>query len=277
MEFLSNYLSHLFYFVIGIGLVGFVIYLLNVLFYKLVGNGRVACYASGLIGTPVHELSHALMCIIFRHKITDMKLYQMDDETGTMGYVTHSYNERSIYQKTGLFFIGVAPIIGGSLLIYLCLKWLLPTEFAEISLYLDDFSLLMQDGVSFDIFTYSFAIAKEVLFIIFTSFDKGINCIVFLIIGACIALHMKLSGADIKGALPAIPIVAILIAVIDGILYLISFVSDGVYYGFSNAVNTAGVYLFAILLLSLCLSVVCIVAAAFVKLIKFAVSVILHR
>ena len=274
MEFFVNTLSHLFYFAVGIGVIGFIIYFLNVLFYRLVGNGRVACYASGLIGTPIHELSHALMCIIFRHKITDMKLYQMDDESGTMGYVTHTYNLRSRYQRIGLFFIGVAPIIGGSLVIHFLMLWLLPEESLEISACIDDFALLLSDGASFDMLAYSFAITWESLLIIFTSFDKGINCIVFLILGACVALHMKLSGADIKGAMPAIPMVAALIAVVNGIFFGISFVSYGVYEAFVTVVNSVGVRLFAILLISLCLTFIAILAAILVNAVKLLVRII---
>ena len=274
MEFLTNFLSHLFYFALGTGVIGFIIYLLNVLFYRLVGNGRVACYASGLIGTPIHELSHALMCIIFRHKITDMKLYQMDDETGTMGYVNHSYNPRNRYQKIGNFFIGVAPIIGGSLVIHFLMRWLLPEESLEISAYIDDFTLLLSDGASLDMLTYSFAIMWESLLIIFTSFDKGLNCIVFLILGACVALHMKLSGADIKGAMPSIPLVVALIAAVNGIFYGISFVSYGVYEAFVTAVNAVGVRLFAILLISLCLTLIAILAAILVNAVKSLLRVI---
>ena len=277
MEFLTNFLSHLFYFAIGIGVIGFIIYLLNVLFYRLIGNGRVACYASGLIGTPIHELSHALMCIIFRHRITDMRLYQMDDETGTMGYVTHTYNPRSRYQKIGLFFIGVAPIIGGSLVIHFLMKWLLPEAYLEISAYIDDFALILADGATLDIFAYSIAITKESLLIIFSSLDKGLNCIVFLVLGACVAHHMKLSGADIKGSLPAIPLVVALIAVVNGIFYGISFVSYGIYEAFVTAVNSVGVRLFAILLISLCLTVIAILLAILLNAIKSVLRIIFKR
>ena len=45
----------------------------------------------GWLGTIIHELGHALFCIIFRHKITEMKLFDPDPETGTLGYVQHTY------------------------------------------------------------------------------------------------------------------------------------------------------------------------------------------
>ena len=276
MEFFANLFSHLFYFALGIGVIGFAIHLLNNLFYRLVGNGRFACYASGLIGTPIHELSHALMCIIFRHRIDEIKLYQIDD-SGTMGYVSHSYNPRNLYQKIGCFFIGVAPIIGGSLVIHLLMKLLLPAEYREISLLVDEFTLLLSDGVTFDIIPYSFEVTWQSLLIIFTSFDKGIKCILFLILGACVALHMKLSGADIKGAMPSMPAIIAIFAVVNGIFYLLSFISRGIYTSFCGAVNSAGVHLFAILLLSLCLTAICIIFVILISLIKWGIRAIFNR
>lgn len=78
-------------------------------------------------GVMVHEIGHALFCVIFRHKIVEMKLFSPEDD-GTLGYVNHSYNPKSFYQRIGNFFIGTGPIwFGGAVL---CLiSWLfLPEE-----------------------------------------------------------------------------------------------------------------------------------------------------
>ncbi len=273
----SNLISQLFYFVFGIGLIGFIIYQLNVLFYRLLGNGRVVCYASGLIGTPIHELSHALMCLIFHHKIEEIKFFQMDDGSGTMGYVSHSYNSKNIFQRLGCFFIGIAPIIGGSLVIHLLMWLLLPEEYGKISIYIDDFSLLLKDGFSFDLFAYSFAVVRSSIVTIFTSFDKGLYCIVFLLLSACIALHMKLSGADIKSALPAVPGIIIIIAILNAILGVISTFSKQAYSAATGFINATGVHLFALLLLSLCLTIICIVFALIIKGIKMIINAISRR
>jgi hypothetical protein len=79
----------------------------------------------GWLGTVVHELGHAIFCIIFGHKITDLNLFNPDPETGTLGYVKHSYNRANLYQLVGNFFIGIGPIILGTAVIFLLSYWLL--------------------------------------------------------------------------------------------------------------------------------------------------------
>ena len=119
-------------------LFGKIIALCNGAFYRNFGSrGRAVCYITGFIGTPVHEGSHALMCLIFGHKITDIKLFQVNSSDGTLGYVRHSYNPKNLYQKVGCFFIGVAPVLVGALilagLLYLLLPGLFSSVWAEIS------------------------------------------------------------------------------------------------------------------------------------------------
>lgn len=68
----------------------------------------------GWLGTAVHELGHALFAVLFAHKITEMKLYDPDPESGSLGHVRHTYNPKSLYQQVGNFFIGIGPILLGS-------------------------------------------------------------------------------------------------------------------------------------------------------------------
>lgn len=87
-------------------------------------------------GVMIHEIGHAIFCLIFRHKIVDMKLFS-PEEDGTLGYVNHSYNPNSFYQRIGNFFIGTGPIWFG--IAVLCLiSWLLLPNEMQIS---DFFSL----------------------------------------------------------------------------------------------------------------------------------------
>lgn len=78
-------------------------------------------------GVVVHELSHAVFCLIFFHRIREMKLFS-PKEDGTLGYVNHTYNPKNPYHRIGNFFIGTGPVWGGILVIWLISGWLLPSE-----------------------------------------------------------------------------------------------------------------------------------------------------
>ena len=80
-------------------------------------------------GTVIHELSHAAMCLLFRHRVTEMKLFAPDRHSGTLGYVNHRFDPSSPYQVIGNFFIGLAPIIAGSLVIYFAATVLVTPSF----------------------------------------------------------------------------------------------------------------------------------------------------
>ena len=78
-------------------------------------------------GVMIHEIGHAVFCLIFRHKIVEMKLFS-PEEDGTLGYVNHSYNPNSFYQRIGNFFIGTGPIWFGVAVLCLISWLLLPNE-----------------------------------------------------------------------------------------------------------------------------------------------------
>ena len=88
---------------------GLVAWLSRQIFMYFVGDSAtLVLYASSVIGTPVHELGHALMCIPFAHRITDMKLLQFPKgRSRTLGYVEHSYNRKNRYPYAdgGIFFL----------------------------------------------------------------------------------------------------------------------------------------------------------------------------
>ena len=265
---LSNTLTQLLYFIGAVFVIGFAISLLNRLFYKISGGGKGICYATGLLGTPIHELSHAIMCLVFFHRIEEMSLYNIDDENGVLGYVRHSYNSRNLYQVLGNYFIGIAPILGGGAVIFIATKFMMPTVYTDISVQLESFATAAELGDNWFGSTLSafFSIVKA----LFLGIDEGFIFWVFLIVAFCIALHMNLSGADIKGSLGALPI---LIALFFAANFAIGFISAEAYDGFVAFMNGAGAYLCAALLFSLILSAVCIVIALVIRIIT---SIFVH-
>ena len=265
---LSNTLTQLIYFIGAVFIIGFAISLLNRLFYKISGGGKGICYATGLLGTPIHELSHALMCLIFFHRIEEMSLYNIDEENGVLGYVRHSYNSRNIYQVLGNYFIGIAPILGGGAAIYLAARFMMPTVYTDISAQLDAFASVAQLGEGW--FGNTLSAATGILKALFLGINEGFIFWIFIIAAFCVALHMNLSGADIKGALGALPILITLLFAVNFAIGLISDEAYGVFVAFMNGV---GAYLCAALLFSLILSAVCIVIALIVRVIK---SIFVH-
>lgn len=94
------------------------------LFFRLSGTrvmnktiSRRIYKAFGLIGTPLHELSHLIMSLVFGHRIVSVDLFGF---RGT-AQVQHAYNSRSTYQLVGNFFIAIAPLIFSILTIKLLL------------------------------------------------------------------------------------------------------------------------------------------------------------
>lgn len=259
---IANILAQLIYFIGVVFVVGFIISLLNRLFYKIVKHNRIVCYATGFIGTPVHELSHALLCLIFFHKITEIKLFQIDSVSGVLGYVNHSYNKKNIYQQIGNYFIGIAPILCGTAIIYFATKFLLPNSYSEIKDYLNDLAALQNNGLSWKWFIYTFAALGGMLQAILAGITTGYLWWIYILILFCIALHMNLSGADIKGSCAGLPFVVIILVAAN---FMIGFFFNPVYTGFVSVLNVAGSYMTGTLLLSLIFSAICIMVGAIIR------------
>eukprot|EP00457_Paulinella_chromatophora_P005417 gb/GEZN01005434.1/.p1 GENE.gb/GEZN01005434.1/~~gb/GEZN01005434.1/.p1 ORF type:complete len:460 (-),score=46.76 gb/GEZN01005434.1/:319-1698(-) len=73
-------------------------------------------------GTIVHESSHAVFAVLFSHEVEDFRCFLWADEKGTLGYVKHSWDDRSLYQRVGNIFIGTGPAIGGPLFCWVCYR-----------------------------------------------------------------------------------------------------------------------------------------------------------
>lgn len=90
---------------------------------------RVVDYLA-LFGVVVHELSHALMAVIFRHDVDKIQLFQRgklnDDGYRTRGYVSHSWRPDSFYQQMGNLMIGLAPMLGITAVGFGLTWWLWP-------------------------------------------------------------------------------------------------------------------------------------------------------
>lgn len=153
--------------------------------------GERGIYSTAWIGVPVHEMGHAIVCLLFGHKVEEMRLVQFGAPDGTLGYVNHSYDPHNMYHRIGLFFIGIAPIIMGVVVVTASLYFLLPNTFDEW------FDMIHQSGDVTGVLTSSLTLMTTLF-----GFENWQNPLfyVFLILAISVTSHMSLSKPDITGA-----------------------------------------------------------------------------
>ncbi len=199
-------------------ILGFILYFLEKLtfncYFRTIGWKGILWTA--WIGTPVHELGHAVFCIIFKHRIEEIKFYEPDPSSGTLGYVYHTWDEKR-YQMIGNFFIGVAPIIFGSIAIYIALYYFVPNSreiFNTVTLKSTKFATSIGFMNQLKILSIT---SKETLKVLFTLSNlSNYKFWIFLYITFCIAGHMAPSPPDMQGAWRGL-------GTIIGILLMINF------------------------------------------------------
>lgn len=206
----------------------------------------------GWLGTPVHETGHALFALLFGHKITRMNLYKPDPKTGTMGFVAHSYHPRNLYHQIGNFFIGIGPIIMGTLVLLLLSKILFGVSVLEIS----------QLQISYETFTSLSGIKAEAVHLA-GSLVNYFSLLVTnpatswwkLILGFYILLAigstLKLSWPDLKGAGTGLFFVVVLVLILNLSTQWMGPVVTGWLIRFSPYLS--GFYFLMLLSITLCL------------------------
>lgn len=156
---------------------------------------------TGWLGVPIHECSHLVMCLLFRHRIVAVKLFDPDPATGTLGYVQHAYSRRNLFQITGNFFIGIAPLLGGSAFLLAALAILLPGTRPDGPAGPLPVAFADQLGVIG-------GQAWRTTAALFTPEHRaGWQLWVFLGLTLCVGTHLSPSRPDLSGALPGFGLV----------------------------------------------------------------------
>lgn len=240
-------------------LFGFLIAILRRIFCAITGSaGPKILLATGIIGTPIHELSHAIMCIIFLHRITRIKLYSPDSTNGTLGYVDHSYNKRNLYHQIGNFFIGVAPILFGTSLIVLLMYLLVPSAFLSVTRSALGLSVGSTLPIG-ELLGFFFSALWSVLCTL-----GSIKGWIFIILAILIASHMELSGADIKGGLFGLFLILVIYVPISVVIGLVSPTS---FTALTRALSSFGVVFAALLSISVIFLLIMVMVALIIKII----------
>src|SRR5512133_1561866 len=159
-------------------------------------------------GTVVHELGHALFCVLFGHQIKEISLFR-PRPNGVLGFVTHSWNRKSLFQNAGNFFIGTGPIWLGTAGILLLTVGLLGTPFLNPlrGLQLDPAALGSVDGI----LAFGSEIGRALLGLLHSFAKVGLatdwRFWLFLYLLFCIGSHVTLSASDLSGAVTGLLVI----------------------------------------------------------------------
>jgi hypothetical protein len=189
---------------LGIVVFGLLIHFISQLSFKSLGNtfGPFGTYFVAWLGTPIHELGHALFCLIFGHRIEEMKIFTPDPNSGTLGYVYHTWNPKNPYHVLGNFFIGVGPVVLGSAVLFGLFYLLIPDSGSVWNTTIHNVSSIEKGA---PITSYLIAFRDSMMSIIKLIFTWNNLTLwrfwVFLYLSICIASNIRLSWADFKGSL----------------------------------------------------------------------------
>jgi len=175
--------------------------------------GGAAYLLFGWLGTAVHETGHALFCLLFGHRVTGIKLFDFAPRDGTRGHVSHTFDPANPWQQVGNFFIGIGPILFGTLVIVAAARWLLGAEaFARMAEPLPQGGLLRSagDGLAFARHVAGGAGAA------LTALLEPQRLLdwrtwVLLYLTFTVGSSISLSGADLEGALAGVGTLVLLV------------------------------------------------------------------
>ncbi len=175
--------------------------------------GRLFWLVTSWLGTPVHEMGHVLMCLLFGHRIERMRLVPTHSG-GAM--VEHSYNKRNLYATLGNLFIGIGPIVTGLSAILLTLHLVYP---ASLQGYFSALAAIVADGASeADMFACIWQLMRG----LWMEETRALwTRLLAAIILFSIAIHVRLSTADVRGMLRGLPNYLVICALIAGVITLI--------------------------------------------------------
>lgn len=255
------------YFMIGLTVflfvVAFVIGLQQV-FMKALGKrvfenrlSKGIFYLSAIIGTPIHEASHALVAVMFGHKIHKISWFQIGSD-GRLGYVDHNWNRRSLYQSIGVFFIAIAPLFAGFLVIILLQHFF---EMPSIKPFVLNVDVA-------NVYTVSAAALHYCGYVIETFIDSALSSrqhALTLLLACLICFHCIPSRGDFNNALKGSVIVLAVVAALWTVsFYFNLFHQQWMLAAFNFSVNVSG-FILATALLSMGWWVILVIPTLFFR------------
>ncbi len=167
---------------------------------------QMGLYLFGVIGVPLHEFCHALFAKVFFHDIQSIKWFDPKGKNGSYGVVVHTYDDKNLYHRTGLFFIGMGPVLLAPFFLYLFYTLLVPGSSHVLMTF-------ASPTVALQSFTHSLIAAQN---------WSSVGFYVFIYICICLTSQMELSNEDFaiaRGGM--IPLICLLLVINTG-AYLIN-------------------------------------------------------
>jgi hypothetical protein len=215
----------------GVFVFGLLINFLSQMSYKSLEKafGNRGVYLVAWLGTPIHELGHALFCLIFLHKIADIKFFKPDKVNGTLGYVYHKWNPKNPWHILGNFFIGIGPVVLGCAVLFGIFYLLIPGSSKVWSTILSQASEidLTSVGSYWEVWSGSALALVKVIF----TWENLANWRfwVFLYLAICVSSNVRLSWADVKHTFAGLGFIVILFLLINLVCLIIGVESNSIF------------------------------------------------
>jgi hypothetical protein len=177
--------------------------------------GGAAYVLFGWLGTAVHEIGHAVFCLLFGHRITGIKLFDFAPGDGARGHVSHTFDPANPWQQVGNFFIGIAPILFGTLVIVAAARGLLGAEaFARMAEPLPQGGPLRSAGDGLALARHVVVGAGAALAALLEPHRLlDWRTWLFLYLAFTVGSSISLSGADLEGALAGLGTLVLLVLI----------------------------------------------------------------
>ena len=204
-------------------LYGGLVSLCNRCFYDACGSTAFRIVRlTGYVGTPIHEYSHALMCVLFGHTVKKISLFGDSKRSKTLGYVEHTYYRKNLYQQIGNFFIGISPILAGGGVILLLVRLLVPDMFFSMKWEIAQMRSVLATGFGTDEVSVLLGGIPAMLGSFFSP-ENFLNWRwwICMVISFAIAIHMEVSRSDIRSGLRGLLVITCMLLVADVILGLL--------------------------------------------------------
>jgi hypothetical protein len=213
----------------GVFVFGLLIHFISQLTFKSLERsfGSKGVYFVAWLGTPIHELGHALFCVIFLHRIVDIQFFKPDPVTGTLGYVSHTWSKTNPWAVLGNFFIGIGPVILGCAVLFTTFYFLIPNSsqvWDSIIFEVGGIGEGQSIGSYWAVFQSSSLALVRIIFTL--SNLSSWQFWVFIYLSICVASNIRLSLSDIKGSLSGLGCIVLIFLLINFLGLITGFGSE---------------------------------------------------